>query len=139
MKRGVVGLFVVLLLLVSAILAVPRWVLYPAESKASKYQGSSQVAYELGGQFLVDPKWGGEPFFVSVDESAKYTADYYNLMEIPPQKKLFYAAGRVVRWEEREGRDKLYLVLKHESGEKRYRVTGETVVGDYCRRRLRHA
>lgn len=121
-------LTVVLLLLISAILVAPRWLLYPAESQASKYPGSSQVAYELGRQFLVDPRWGGEPFFVSVEESARYSADYYNLLEIPPQKKLFYAAGRVVRWEETESGDKLYLILKHESGEKRYRVTGETVV-----------
>lgn len=113
MKRGLVILAVVfLLLIIGAVLFAPRWVLYPATSKASKYPGSSQVARELGRQYLVDPKESGIPIFVSAYELANYPADFYNLLEIPPQKKLFYAAGRVRRWEETEGSDKLYLVLR---------------------------
>ena len=71
MKRGVGGIIAVLLLLaIGGVLIAPRWRLYPEGSSDTKYPGSIQVVEEQGGEYLVDPKENGKPFFVAEEDAA---------------------------------------------------------------------
>ena len=129
MKRGVgVIIAVLLLLVIGGVVVAPRWRLYPEGSTATKYPGSNQVVEEQGGEYLVDPKENGKPFFVAEEDAAQYSPELYTLTAIPAQTELLYAVGRVVKWEKIEGSSERYLVVKHASGQARYRVTERTAL-----------
>lgn len=93
---------------------IGRRLIYPSESKITKYPGSGQIVKPFEATILVNPKDEGLPFFDIPANKARYTDQpNFEVFEIPSQDRISYTVGKFQSWEDIPNNVDKYLVIKN--------------------------